>query len=169
MTQRNFEIALQKGEIGEQIVRDHLEKKGWVVYQPKTTGAHCFDILAILKKQTAIAMDVKAKSRLNKYPATGINQKHFEEYKAFGDKHVMPFWVIFVDEMQKTIYGNCLEELEKPRVVDGISYPFKMQTSGATVRIWPLEAMKQIATIDGDSAEKLTSFNQRNYEYGVAA
>lgn len=165
MTRPSFEIALKKGAVGEQIVRCHLEKRGWVVYQPQTIGAHCFDILAIINKQKAIALDVKAKSRLNKYPATGINQKHFEEYKNFSEKHLMPFWVIFVDEMQKTVYGNCLEELEIERVIEGIKYPFQMSAAGATVRIWPLQAMKHIANIDGKSAENLISFNQRNYKY----
>lgn len=168
MTRPNFEIALQKGEIGEQIVRKHLESKGWVVYQPETPGAHCFDILALLNKRNAIALDVKAKSRMNKYPATGIDQRHFEEYKHFSDRHQMPFWVVFVDEMQKTVYGNTIDELEKPRTVEGINYPFVMQIK-KPVRIWPLEAMKPIASLDSDSANKLASFNQRNHGYEVQA
>jgi hypothetical protein len=169
MTQRSFEIALQKGEIGEQIVRDHLEKRGWVVYKPFTPGAHCFDILCIKDKKQAIALDVKAKSRLNKFPATGINQSHFEEYKAFSEKHSMPFWVVFVDEMQQTVYGNCISELEKPRNVDGNVYPFVMPANGRQVRLWPLVAMKTIAKLDHMEAEKLAFFNQRNYEFAAAS
>lgn len=165
MTQRNFEIALAKGEVGEMVVRAHLEKKGWVVYKPHTEGAHAFDILAIFQKKTAIALDVKAKSRMNKYPATGINQNHFEEYLAFSEKHLMPFWVVFVDEMQRTIYGNELGALEVPRVVSGVSYPFIMKTSYSPVRLWPLEAMKHIADLDGVTASQLVSLNQRKYEY----
>jgi hypothetical protein len=168
MTRPSFEIALQKGEVGEQIVREHLEKKGWVVYQPKTTGAHCFDILALLNKKNAIALDVKAKSRMNKYPATGIDQRHFEEYKNFSDKHLMPFWVVFVDEMQKTVYGNTIDELEKPRTVEGVTYPFVMQVA-KPVRLWPLEAMKHIANLEATTAQKLAAFNQRNHGYEVAA
>lgn len=165
MTRPSFEVALVKGEIGEQIVKDHLESKGWVVYKPQTPGPHCFDILALLNKKSAIALDVKAKSRLNKYPATGIDQRHFEEYKSFSEKHLMPFWVVFVDEMQKTVYGNTIAELEKEREVEGVKYPFVMNAKGKHVRIWPLEAMKPIASISDDSVQKLISFNQRNYSY----
>lgn len=167
MTRPSFEIALKKGEVGEQIVRQHLEGKDWVVYQPQTPGAHCFDILAIKDKKQAIALDVKAKSRMNKFPATGINQKHFEEYQHFSEKHLMPFWVIFVDEMQKTVYGNSIEELEKKREVEGVTYPFIMKTAYAAVRLWPLEAMKPIAVLDEREQEQLISFNQRKYTYEV--
>lgn len=169
MTQRSFKTALAKGEVGEMVVRTHLERRGWIVYKPHTEGAHAFDILAIFNKKSAIAIDVKAKSRMNKYPATGINQKHFEEYKAFSEKHRMPFWVVFVDESQRTVYGNSLSELEVPRIVAGQKYPFVMPTGYSPVRLWPLEAMKHIANLDEASAVELTSLSQRNYSYEVAA
>ncbi len=167
MTQRNFEIAIKKGEVGEAIVKDHLEKKGWVVYQPVTDGAHCFDILCIKQKKTAIAIDVKSKSRLNKFPATGINQSHFDEYKAFSEKHNMPFWIIFVDEGQKKIYGNCLEALEQLRVVDGNKYPFVMPNYGKPIRVWPLSAMIHIANLDDSEQASLLALNQRTSAYEV--
>ncbi len=114
------------------------------------------------------AMDVKAKARLNKYPATGINQKHFDEYLAFSEKHSMLFWVIFVDEMLMAVYGNEIAELEKERVVEGRKYPFVLPTKGQPVRVWPLEAMKQIGTIDSETQEKLFGLSQRNYAYQSA-
>lgn len=169
MTRPSFEIAMKKGDIGEAIVKAHLESKGWVVYKPVTDGAHCFDILCIKQKKTAIAIDVKAKSRLNKYPATGINQNHFEEYKAFSDKHNMPFWLIFVDEGQKTIYGNCIEVLEKQRKVGGNTYPFIMPTGGRPVRLWPLEAMIHISNLAESDAANLLALNQRKHAYEVHA
>lgn len=169
MTRPNFEIALAKGELGEVIVRRHLEKRGWIVYKPYTDGAHAFDILAIFQKRNAIAMDVKAKSRMNKFPATGINQKHFKEYQFFSEKYRMPFWLVFVDESQQTIYGNSLTELELHRLVSGVQYPFLMKSSSGEIRLWPLEAMKHIANLDADSANGLTNLSQRNYGFEVAA
>lgn len=169
MTRPSFEVALKKGDVGEAIVKAHLEKKGWVVYQPVTEGAHCFDILCIKQKKTAIAIDVKAKSRLNKYPATGINQTHFEEYKAFSEKHSMPFWLIFVDEGQKKIYGNCIKSLEEVRVIEGKTYPFVMPTGGRPVRLWPLAAMLHIADLGDTDQANLLALNQRNYAYEVQA
>lgn len=170
MTSRNFETALKKGEIGEQIVRKILEEKGWIVYKPVTDGAHCFDMLTIKDKRRAIAIDVKAKSRRNKYPDTGINQKHFEEYLSFSQKHNMPFWLFFVDEMLGKIYGNHLAELEKPRVVDNRMYPYEWRTqSGEKIRLWPLEAMRDIAFIKDSEVKKLIDYSQRSYKYEVEA
>lgn len=159
-----FKQALRKGSVGEQIVRAHLEGKGWVVYQPITEGAHHFDMLSIKDKKSAIALDVKTKARLNKYPATGINQKHFEEYLRFSKKHCMPFWIVFVDEMLGEVYGNTLGELEKPRTVEGNNYPL-IKCWGPPIRIWPLEAMKNIARLEDCDKSELTNLSQRNYEY----
>lgn len=168
MTQRSFEVALKKGEIGEMIVRRKLEEKGWVVYQPVTDGAHCFDMLSIKDKRNAIALDVKSKARMNKWPATGIDQRHFNEYLSFSEKHNMPFWVVFVDEMQKTIYGNCIENLEQRRNVEGVMYPFVLTTRyGKKIRLWPLEAMIQIDVIRERDIASLIRYSQRSHEYEV--
>ena len=168
MTQRNFDVALRKGAVGEQVVRAFLERAGWVVYQPMTEGAHCFDMLCIKGKRTAVAFDVKAKARLNRYPATGINQRHFEEYAAFSDKHRMPFWVVFVDEGMRAVYGNTIEQLEIPRTVEGREYPVVMPWKVPT-RLWPLEAMRPIHTLTEEQAATLAALNQRSYGYEVSA
>jgi len=166
MIRKSFKKALQKGEIGEDIVRQCLEKKGWIVYQPKTDGAHCFDMLSIKDKKTAIALDIKAKARMNKYPATGIDQKQYEEYAFFSKKHNMPFWVIFVDEMLGKIYGNTIEELESPRIAENKAYPFVFTNGyGQKIRLWPLSAMIPIASIVAEDIHRLKSLNQRNYSF----
>ena len=100
------------------------------------------------------------------YPATGINQRHFEEYLRFSEKHLMPFWLVFVDEGLKKIYGNTLSELEKPRQVEGRVYPLVITCNGGVkVRLWPLDAMEDIAALDDCAATALTSLSQRSYEY----
>lgn len=170
MTQRNFDIALQKGALGEAVVRRILEANGWVVYQPMTEGAHHFDMLCIKNKRSAAAFDIKAKARMNKFPCTGVNQTHFEEYQRFSEKHLMPFWIVFVDEAMRSIYGNTIEELEKPRQEGNITYPWVMGSkSGTKLRLWPLSAMKTIAAITEEESKSLSAFNQRSYEYEVRA
>ena len=166
MTRPSFDIAMKKGAAGEAIVKGLFERRGWVVYRPETEGAHQFDILAIKDKVSAVAVDVKTKSRMNYYPATGVNQKHFEEYLRFSEKHLMPFWLVFVDEKLKKIYGNTISELEKPRRIGGHDYPFvKTLKCGTQIRLWPLDAMKPIAALDDCAATVLTSLSQRSYEY----
>ncbi len=166
MIRPSFDIAMKKGAVGEDIVKRLFERKGWVVYSPETEGAHQFDILAIKDKASAIAVDVKTKASMKFYPATGINQRHFEEYLRFSEKHLMPFWLVFVDEGLKKIYGNTLSELEKPRQVEGRVYPLVITCNGGVkVRLWPLDAMEDIAALDDCAATALTSLSQRSYEY----
>lgn len=159
-----FKKSLRKGDVGERIVRASLEGKGWVVYQPVTEGAHHFDMLSIKDKKTAIALDVKTKARMNHYPATGINQRHFEEYQRFSKKHLMSFWIVFVDEMLAQVYGNTLKELEKPREVQGNQYPM-IKNWNPPIRLWPLEAMKNIAQLQDCDKSELINLSQRKHEY----
>jgi len=165
MTRPSFEQALVKGAMGEALVRSILEQKGWVVYQPITEGAHAFDMLSIKDKDKAIAIDVKAKAKMEYYDATGVNLCHFEQYRAFSERHLMPFWIIFVDESLNMIYGNEISELEQPAVgKDGRVYPLTKTFQQAT-RLWAMSRMKFIGEIDAGAAECLKSVSQRNPKY----
>ena len=161
---RSFEIALRKGAIGEEIVRPYLEAKGYVVCRPVTEGAHAFDGLAIRNKKHCIAYDVKAKARMNKWPATGVNVSHFLTYWEFSQNHNMPFWLFFVDEMLGQIYGNEISKLEEHRNIDGVDYPFVLSTRSDQIRIWPLEAMLTISNLSGEQKSALAACNQRTHE-----
>lgn len=155
---------MDKGAVGEKIVRAYLEKAGWVVYQPMTHGAHCFDMLCIKDKKSSVAFDIKAKARLNFLPATGVNQRHFEEYQAFSVKHNMPFWIVFVDEGTAQVYGNTIQELEVARTIEGRGYPCVMAWNPPT-RLWPLAAMRQIARLSPAQVADLSALSQRSYAF----
>lgn len=165
MISKSFDLALKKGEIGERICRDRLEQKGWVVYQPLTEGAHAFDMMAIKDKRKAIAIDVKAKARLNFWRATGIDQKHFEVYRSFSDSHRMPFWIFFVDEYERKIYGNEISKLEESKHIDGNQWPKVMVFRNKQTRLWHLDSMILLCEIDGQIAAQLAEASQRSYAY----
>jgi len=163
-TPKSFDVAMAKGEYGERIVRRILESNGFIVYKPNTPGAHAFDVLAIKDKQRCIAMDVKAKARRNKYADTGIDVRHYNIYLSFSQTHLMPFWVVFVDEMMGKIYGNTLDELDKKRTVDGINYPMEYGGNNGT-RYWPIEAMRVFYSLTTEDKQALAELSQRNHEY----
>lgn len=163
---RNFDVSLEKGAVGERICRQYLERKGWVVYQPMTDGAHAFDMLAIKNKERAIAMDVKAKARMNRWYATGINQRHFRTYEGFSNRHSMPFWLFFVDEHERRIYGNSIDALETQVEADGRLWPTVMTFKNVETRVWHLSQMLTLAVIDDQCALELAALNQRSYGYG---
>lgn len=152
--QINFEIALKKGEIGETIIQNYLEKLGWVVYKPFTKDkAHYFDILATKDKQKIIAIDVKTKARLNKWDAQGINIKHYNEYIRFIKITNIPFYLIFVDDKNGDVH---IAEIDK------LKNGFRPTEN---IIAWYLQDMKKIFTITSAQIAELSKYDQRNYIY----
>jgi hypothetical protein len=151
---KNFQTALIKGEIGEQIVTEYLEKKGWIVYRPYTKDkAHYFDMLCTFNKEKTIAIDVKTKARLNKWNAQGINVKSYNEYLNFVKNTNVNFYLIFVDDKIGEVYLADITKLDKP------IYPNKH------IIAWNLENMKYLFTISKEDIERLTKYDQRNYKF----
>lgn len=170
MTRASFDFHKQKGAYAEQIIKNMLESKGYVVYMPCTDAAHSFDIMAIKDKRSCVALDIKAKARMNNIPATGVNGEHYDTYKKFSVQHNMPFWIVFVDEMEKSIYGNTIEELDKE--YDDIKsmypgkYPRRINTKyGKELVLWHLNQMKHIANLPNDDAFRLMKLSSRSYDY----
>ena len=152
--QKSFDVALKKGEIGENIIINLLEKKGWIVYTPFTKGkAHYFDILATYKKEKAIAIDVKTKARLNKWSAQGIDLRHYNQYKKFIENHKVPFYLVFIDDKLGDVHLADIENLSNP------IYP------NEKIIAWRLSDMKYIMNIGKDAIKELSKYDQRNYKF----
>lgn len=144
---------VKKGDIGEKIVKEYLEKQGHIVYQPITSGAHYFDMLATKDKKEVIALDVKTKARLNKFEATGINLTHYEDYKRLINTTQIPFYIYFVDEMEGKVYRQLLNKLPEP---------FKLNKY---IVCWYLKDLIYLFDISEQQKNELKKFNTRNYEY----
>ena len=152
--QKSFEIALKKGEAGEKIVREYLENKGWIVYCPFTKNkAHYFDMLATKNKEKVIAIDVKTKARLNKWPAQGIDIKNYSEYMNFIKKINVPFYLVFIDDKSGDVYSAELSKLK-----NGFN-PTK------NIIAWMLEEMIFLFNIGKEKIKALSEYDQRNYDY----
>jgi hypothetical protein len=151
---RSFEVALKKGEIGELIVQDWLEKRGWIVYRPFTKNkAHYFDIMATKNKEKAIAIDVKTKARLNNWKAQGINIRTYNEYKRFINKVNIPFYLIFVDDKSGDVYSAELSKLKNS--FNPVNY----------IIAWYLKDMLYLFNIGEVKIHELSKYDQRNYNY----
>lgn len=154
MTQKSFETCLQKGEIGESIIREYLENKGWIVYFPFTKNkAHAFDMLATYNKEKVFALDVKTKARFNNWEAQGINIKHYNEYINFKKQMSIPFYIVFVDDKNGDVHSMELNE-ETPS--------FKVNEN---IVAWHLKNMKFLFNIGQEKINKLSEYDQRSYEY----
>jgi len=155
-------IQVKKGNFGEKIINDYLEKKGFIVYVPITEKAHAFDRLAVKDKKIFIIAEIKTKAKLNYYNATGFDIKHYKEYKLLSVKYNIPVFVFFIDEMIGKIYGNWLNELEK-QIEDDLNYPDFTKIKG--VVLFSLSTMKTIAELTQEQIEKLKEYSSRNYNY----
>lgn len=154
MNQRNFETALKKGELGERIIREYLEGRGWVVYFPFTKNrAHYFDMLATKNKEKVIAIDVKTKARLNKWAAQGIDIRHYNEYMKMANSTGVPFFIVFIDDKTGDVHAQDIKKLSDPiRVNDKIM-------------AWKLSQMVLLFNIGPDNISKLSLYDQRTYSF----
>lgn len=151
---KSFETALKKGEIGEIIIQEFLEKRGWIVYRPFTKDkAHYFDALATKNKEKVIAIDVKTKARLNNWRAQGINIKSYNEYKKFINKINVPFYLFFIDDKCGDVYTAELSKLRNS--FNPTPY----------IIAWYLEDMFYLFNIGEDNIKLLSEYDQRNYKY----
>ena len=159
-----FNKANSKGKIGELIVGEVFKRHGWIVYTPQENMSHAFDMIVIKDKKEAMAVDVKTKPARNYYPDTGLDLKDWNIYKEFTKRYTMTFWIIFVDENSKTIYGNYLEAMEKPVTIGKITYPLIIKTNEPEI-LFPLQNMITFAKLTDQEANEIKAFNQRNYKY----
>lgn len=165
----NFEDlkTTRKGKIGEDAIIDWLEKKGWVVYSPKTKSAHWFDNLVVKDKSYIRVVEVKTKAKMKFYDGTGIDTRHLREYQKFVNNHKdIEMWILFVDEELEQVYGNELIKLLK-EVVGKDSRKYPLYVCGGKIVLFAMSNMKffDIKGIDWDNIKML---NTRNYEYDTA-
>ena len=164
---RDFETCKTKGEVGEGIVEKLLNEKGYIIYKSNRNDiGHWLDWICIKNKTKAIAVDIKTKSRLTYINATGIDEQYFQEYVKFSKEHNMPFVLIFVDEFTKTIYGNTIDELQKPMLDGNREYPSFIKTKfGKELHLWSLKSMKHLSNLSEEDVKKIKENSSRNYDY----
>lgn len=147
---------VKKGNFAEKIIHKYLEDKGYSIYKPTTPGPHCFDRLAIKDKKYIIIAEIKAKAKLNNYDETGIELRHYNDYKYISDLHKIPIFIFFVDEMLKEIYGNYLSILE----VNSRKAPWGDQI------LFKMNNMKRnIYNLSENETHILKELSTRNYNY----
>lgn len=158
-------LSVKKGDIGEDIVKQVLEDKGYVVYKCVTKKAHAFDFLCVKDKKVFVISEVKSKARLNKFNATGIDQRHFSEYLNIYNTLGIDVILFFVDEHPKEqrIYCQKLSILIQPKTIDGISYPNSKLINNTV--IFSLLDMKHVCNLSGEQITQLKSSSSRSYDY----
>jgi hypothetical protein len=163
-------ISFIKGSVAEQEVIAYLQKRGYRVYRAVTQGSHPFDFLAISPSNRVCIVECKAKASRNYYPDTGINERHYETYKALSEALGVEVILIFVDEKQGRVYGHRLSVLDTPRRIEHkgrvLQYPLTEQyTNGERIRYFPICAMVHLFDLAPSTQKRLMSLSNRSYDY----
>ena len=145
---------VKKGNIGENIIINFLEEKGFIIYKPITKAAHWIDIIATKSKEEIYAIDVKTKGRFNKWNAQGIDVKHYKDYKRFQKKCNINVYLFFVDDKNGEIHCADLNKLS-----EGFC------PNNEKIIAWNLDEMKKVHTLTKNQIKQLTKHDTRNYEY----
>lgn len=159
---------MKKGAIAERIVREHLESKGFVVYEPVTDKAHPFDKLCSTSdKRTLMVAEIKAKPARRFFPDTGINVTLWREYQAVATRHSLEVFLYFVDEDMAAIYGNTLSALEEKRVVEDGKRTLAYPLVDHDIVYFPLAAMKLVAHLTDEQTKALSGLSTRDDRYAL--
>lgn len=135
-TQRkNFQIALEKAKISEDLVCTLLAGEGYQVYRPTVPGRAPIDILAtpmrnidddVSPSSCSFWIDVKCQPARSAYGDQGVNEANLKEYLKWEDTTRIPVLIFFVDENDGTIKitKRSLKNNQKPTTYNDIHYPW---------------------------------------------
>ena len=150
---------VKKGAFGEDIIDRLISRRGRSVpYCPAIDGPHPFDRLVASRLSGRVTiLDVKTKRRRKNWPDTGIDVRHYQEYRRRQEANGVPVYLVFVDDGEARIYGNYLDVLDQPRKVDGVAFEYPSEYGG--IRYWPLEAMDHWCDLTDVDMQRLATLS----------
>lgn len=156
---------VKKGDIGEELVEKFLMKQGYALYDSiyKNSAHPCDRMAYSFKTHIITLLDVKTKPRRTYYPDTGINLNHFHVYNNLNKSN--PFYLFFVDELSKEIYGNYLSVLAEERYITHNNKVLKYPLIQNNIIYFPLVAMKFVCKIDANTINSIKKHSTRNNDY----
>lgn len=159
--------TVKKGDLGESIVRRVLENKNYIIYNPTTPGPHAFDILAVKNKIDFIVAEVKSKARMNRFRATGIDVRHYNDYVKVLEKYGIDVILFFVDEHpeEKRVYCASLNKLKIDKEIEGKIYPNFDILKSHNIVLFHLSEMTHIEYLEDAEVLELQKLSTRQHEY----
>ena len=157
---------VKKGNIGENIVDQYFDGQGYIIYEPRQDAAHLIDRLYVKDKKKLIFADTKTKAKRNMYPDTGFDCKHYKDYQRLQEMG-LEVWVFFVDEVEATVYGNTLEKLSEPQVVNHKGKTLRYPWICGEIIYFHRDNMIDISLLSVEEVSEIKSHNTRNYDYEI--
>jgi len=146
---------VKRGNIGEKLVKDYLESLGCIIYEPVTDGSHLFDKLVLHPTRKLFICEVKTKPARLKYPDTGVDIRHYNSYKSVMNNYKLDVLLVFVDDLNRSMYGNWLSELDKPFG----DYPLKHKG----IIYWHINTMRILRELTDSECRAIRLYYTGNY------
>lgn len=140
----------KKGNAGEYLVKGIIERSGWLIYQPADDAPHLIDFLCHKPGEGLIGVDVKTYPRRWCCPDTGIDSRDFGKYEAFEWQHAIPVHLVWVDEIERAIYGGRLRYLSQHAQHAGGKVYFPLSAMRLHRHLFPdeLAEIRAVSTVD---------------------
>lgn len=135
------------GTIGEFYIPEFCKANSVKCYQPSTDGSYPVDSIGLNNKYEPFAIEVKTKARMIYYDETGMDSNDHIIYM----KMPFPVYVLFVDSLSKSIYGQWISKLDKCKRIDG------------RITYYPLEVMEHYRDLSEAEVIELKSLSNSNY------
>lgn len=162
--------SVRKGNIGEKIVDDWLLARGWVPYRPIADAAHPFDrLVASRDKKQIVVVEVKSKPAREAFPDTGIDFRHFCDYRGVATKYRIPVFLAFVDEKASQVYGQFLSKLLQTHREYGREYPWRPRPNKKPdIVYFALSQMRHIANLSSEQVLSLAELRKSGFRETAA-
>jgi len=163
--------SFKKGTLGEFIIIDII-KNLFPEYDILTNNiknkAHWIDMILMNKTNNDIKyIEIKTKARLNQYPMTGIDFRHYQEYLKLNEKG-NDVIIIFLDDKIGDIHFLPISKAIELESQDKVKiFPFKQKNINKKTICWFLEDMKFITKISKKDINKLSKLDERNYNFKI--
>lgn len=130
----------------EIIINEFATSKGFFPYTPNKLASHPIDAI-LVSGHCQVWLDIKCKSRRKYFYDTGCDKKDIDAYL----KAPCEVYLLWVDIVQKKIYGNFLKRLNQ----------FRKDENGITY--FPLDKMIHFRDMTEEEVVSLKEFERSNY------
>lgn len=143
-------ITTRKGNVGERIAQRLLRRRGWYVYAPAKEEPYPVDIIAYKPGEAIQAIDAKAYPRRARHNDTGIDEKDYRTYQAFTGATGAEVTLMFIDQVEKCVYGARLSSLLPYAKAEGTKVYFPLPCFKVLHWLQPgeLAALNQAGPVD---------------------
>jgi hypothetical protein len=165
----NFQdrIETKKGNEGESIIDEMLSSLGYTIYAPITDNAHSFDRLISYEKKSLMILEIKSKAKRKYFPDTGINYSCYIEYKEKSKLLNLDVLLIFIDEENRSVYGNKLRILEEKEIVNynGKEIEYPLLGKDNFIIYFSMNKMIHLFNLSSEQCIKLKQLTNKKLKY----